>query len=70
MLRHRLFAPFALVLLVLALPPHAEALDPGKKLYVSAGSVDAVALIGPPPKLGSPAFHDCLPRFFPTRRTR
>jgi acid phosphatase (class A) len=70
MLRHRLFAPFALVLLVLALPPHAEALDPGKKLYVPAGSVDAVALIGPPPKLGSPAFHEQMAIVLWLRKTR
>jgi len=70
MLRRRLFAPFALVLLVLALPQGAGAFDPGKRLYVPAGSVDAAALIGPPPKLGSPEFHEQMAIVLWLQKTR
>jgi len=70
MSRHRFFAPFALMLLVLALPARAEALDPGKRLYVPAGSVDAAALIGPPPKLGSPEFHEQIAIVLWLQKTR
>jgi len=70
MSRRRFFAPFALVLLVLALSPPAEALDPGKRLYVPAGSVDAAGLIGPPPKLGSPAFHEQMAIVLWLQKTR
>jgi len=70
MLGHRFFAPFALMLLVFALPARAEALDPGTRLYVPAGSVDAAALIGPPPKLGSPELHEQMAIVLWLQKTR
>lgn len=69
MLRYRVLAPLAL-LLVLVLPARAEALDPVKRLYVPAGSVDAAALIGPPPKLGSPKFHEQMAIVLWLQKTR
>lgn len=47
-----------LFVLIVALTQPVLAKEPGSRQYVPAGSVDAAALIGPPPAVGSAAFKE------------
>lgn len=65
-------APSLLVLIVLIfvqLGP-SRAVQAESALYLPVGSVDAEALIGPPPKIGSPAFKEQMAVVLWLQRTR